>query len=165
MTKTPIIFLVGIVLLTGGIFLSLRSNDIQKETTESRPTPSGSRLDLSNQNLTEVPQSVFKQAQLTELDLSHNKLHGALPSEVNKLTSLVTLNLSNNEFTGVPAEVGQLRNLEILNLSNNQLTGLPNELGNLTRLKLLDLSGNAYSTQDLETIRARLPASTVIKTN
>lgn len=124
----------------------------------------GDTLDLSNKGLSKVPGYVFDRTVLVGLNVSNNKLDGALQSQIGQLKNLKVLNLSNNEFTGVPAEVGQLKNLEILNLSNNKLTGLPNELGNLSNLKLLDLSGNDYSEADLAQIRAKLPASVVIVT-
>jgi Leucine-rich repeat (LRR) protein len=122
----------------------------------------GAVLDLSNQGLTKAPAYIFDEVLTTELDLSHNKIDGALQGEVRHLAGLRVLNLSHNNFTGVPAEVGQLSNLQVLNLSYNKLTGLPYELGNLSKLKELDLRGNAYSKQDLEKIKQTLPASTVI---
>ncbi len=121
-------------------------------------------LNLSGRGLTKAPDYIFSQTNLEELNLSNNKIGGALQSQVQNLRNLKILNLSNNNFTGVPAEVGQLKNLEVLNLSNNQLTGLPNELGNLSKLKLLDLSGNNYSEADLQKIKETLPSSAVIKT-
>jgi Leucine-rich repeat (LRR) protein len=72
---------------------------------------------------------------------------------------LKSLDLSNNQFTGVPAEVGQLSKLEVLNLSNNQLTGLPMEIRNLKNLKVLDVSGNNVSQLDLDGIIKKLPAT------
>ncbi len=125
--------------------------------TEDVSVPSSKKLDLSNQNLTKIPDSVFKQTNLQELDVSGNKLTGAIQAEIRHLQALRVLNASNNQMTGVPAEVGQLKNLEVLDLSNNQLTGLPYELGNLKNLKTLNLSGNNYSIIDLEVIMKSLP--------
>ncbi len=116
------------------------------------------KLDLSNQQLKKVPDYVFNQTNLEELNLSNNQLTGAIQAEIRHLQKLKVLNASNNLMTGVPAEVGQLQNLQILDLSNNQLTGLPNELGNLKNLKTLNISGNNYSTADLNTIVEKLPA-------
>ncbi len=133
----------------------------QKE--EPAPTtPPSLTLDLSNQNLTKTPSSVFEKTRIQHLNLSHNKLTGALQAEVRHLSELRTLDLSNNEFTGVPAEIGQLKYLETLDLSHNKLTGLPYELGNLSNLKILDLRGNAYATADLEIIKKTLPSNTDI---
>lgn len=119
-------------------------------------------LDLSNQGLEKLPAYVLQRSDLEELNISNNKITGALPSEIQKLKNLKVLNASNNLMTGVPAEVGQLSNLEVLDLSNNQLTGLPNELANLKKLKVLNLSGNDYSKQDLEIIKKGLPSTTQI---
>lgn len=143
-----------------------KSRDVAGEkTTETTETPvtSGLALDLSNQGLTKVSGDVFLRTNLVSLDISHNKLTGALQAEVRHLSNLRTLDMSDNQFTGVPAEVGQLSKLEVLDLSNNQLTGLPYELGNLSNLKVLDLRGNNYAKQDLDIIKAKLSASVVIK--
>ncbi|MHB8831236.1 MAG: leucine-rich repeat domain-containing protein [Patescibacteria group bacterium] len=115
------------------------------------------KLDLSNKGLEKIPANIFDQQNLEELNVSNNRLTGAIQAEIRKLKNLRVLNASNNQMTGVPAEVGQLQNLEVLDLSNNQLTGLPNELANLKKLKTLNLSGNKYSAQDLEVIRRALP--------
>lgn len=97
------------------------------------------------------------------LDLSGRGLSDSLKAEVRHLTKLKTLNLSNNNFTDLPAEVGQLQQLETLNLSNNPFTGLPHELGNLNSLQILDVTGTQAATFDLDIIKAKLPAGTVIR--
>ncbi|MBI4037175.1 leucine-rich repeat domain-containing protein [Candidatus Daviesbacteria bacterium] len=119
-------------------------------------------LDLSNQGLEKLPAYVLKMSNLEELDISNNRLTGALPAEIHDLRKLRVLDASDNLMTGVPAEVGQLQNLEVLDLSNNKLTGLPNELGNLKKLKKLNLSDNNYSKQDLEVIKKGLSPSVEI---
>lgn len=115
------------------------------------------RLDLSGRGLTSVPAEIFNEVGLEELDVSDNRLTGALPAEIRRLRNLRVLDASGNRMTGVPAEIGQLDALRVLDLSDNKLTGLPLELGNLRNLERLDLRGNAVSAQDLDAIRARLP--------
>lgn len=161
--------LLVLVLLIGSVYYLSSKNFVNKESDttseEVSTTPisfSGSKEDLSGQGLEKLPMSVFNNTGLVELDVSNNKLTGALPSEINKLKNLKILNASNNLMTGVSAEIGQLQNLEILDLSNNQLTGLPYELGNLQKLKTLNLSGNNYSQQDLDIIKKSLPQTTEI---
>jgi len=119
-------------------------------------------LDLSNQHIVTVPETIFNQTNLEELNLSQNQLFGSLPAEIRHLQKLKVLNMSGNSMTGLPAEIGQLQSLEFLDLSNNQLTGLPYELGNLKKLKTLNISGNPYAEADVNIIKAALPAQTII---
>jgi hypothetical protein len=100
----------------------------------------------------------------TLISLSGRNLTGSLKAEIRKLSDLVVLDISNNEFTGLPAEIGQLSKLKTLNISNNPLTGLPREIGQLQSLELFDLSGTQYSPQDLAAIEAQLPSTTVMIT-
>lgn len=135
------------------------------DTVEDTPNTSAgnsSGLNLSGQNLTKVPEYVFKETNLTSLNLADNSLTGALQAEVRHLQKLESLDLSGNQFTGVPAEVGQLRNLKVLNLANNDLTGLPHEIGNLKKLEVLDLRGNNPSEYDLTLIKESLPTAQVL---
>lgn len=165
-----ILIIIGIAILIAITGYGIKEKNIgnifqqQNVSEEKSGTVSGNALSFEGQGLTKVPMNIFDRTSITELNLSHNALEGSLPAEVRHLQNLTVLDLSYNKFTGVPAEVGQLKNLRTLNLSHNNLTGLPNELGNLSNLRLLDLSGNNYSAMDLASIRSRLPASTVIKT-
>jgi Leucine-rich repeat (LRR) protein len=138
---------------------NISNNDSGAPGDKKFTATSQNLLDLSNQGLTKIPENIFKQTNLEELNVSYNNLTGAVQGEIRFLQKLKVLNLSNNQMTGVPAEIGQLANLEVLDLSNNQLTGLPNELGNLKKLKTLNISGNKYSAQDLDIIIKNLPAS------
>jgi len=174
--------LVGVLLLSGTVFFLSRENSrpvdekadftegeavYDEESADDSKSDSSARtgrtLDLSDRGLTQVPTSVFNQTDIEVLDLSHNKLDGALQAEVRHLQNLRVLDLSDNNFTGVPAEVGQLSKLEILDLSNNPITGLPYEIGNLKNLQVLDLRGTNYASQDLEIIRQTLSSETEIK--
>ena len=123
---------------------------------------SGKVLDLSNQGLTKLPMDIFDRTDITELNVSGNKLTGALPSQIQRLSKLRKLDASNNLMTGIPAEIGQLSDLEYINFANNGITGLPNEIANLKKLKTIDLSGNNYSAYDMSLIKKSLPNLQVI---
>jgi Leucine-rich repeat (LRR) protein len=165
-----VIILVFLAISAASVFLGQNKDIFAPATTNTQPGNSqaifaNKILDLSNNGLTSLSQSIFNQTNLEELNVSHNFLTGAMPAEIRKLQNLKILNASYNQMTGVPAEVGQLQKLETLDLSYNQLTGLPNELGNLQNLKTLNLTGNQYSQQDLDYIRNKLPATVNIIVN
>jgi Leucine-rich repeat (LRR) protein len=162
--KNIIIIILILILISLGIYYALRieTNDISSTTSTAPTDVINTKLDLSNKELTEVPIYVFDEEQLIELNLSFNQLGGSIPSEINSLTKLERLDLSNNKMTGVPAQVGQLTKLKYLDLSNNLLTGLPYELGDLQNLEYLNISGNDYSQEDLDIILEKLPESTEV---
>jgi Leucine-rich repeat (LRR) protein len=152
---------VALVLVGGGC---VTPDAVVSDGSSPRPAVGMNKsADFRGQGLTAVPEAVFRDVGLLELDVSDNRIEGALPAEIRRLQTLEVLDASGNKMTGVPAEIGQLRELRILNLADNDLTGLPRELGNLQKLELLDVSGNPYSEIDLEGIRSALPATTVIR--
>jgi len=139
-------------------------SDETAPTAESgRAAPaSGRTLDLSGKGLTSLPQAALDDPYLVVLDVSDNRIGGALPSEIGKLKALRTLDASGNLMTGVPAEIGHLSELRTLDLSDNRLTGLPYELADLKKLETLDLRGNAVSEADLDVIRAGLTGTAIL---
>ena len=94
-----------------------------------------------------IPAELGDLTNLTIFYLHNNKLTGPVPAELGDLTALTLLYLNGNKLSGpIPTELGSLTNLTSLNLADNQLTGLiPAELGNLTDLAQLYLSGNELS--------------------
>jgi Leucine-rich repeat (LRR) protein len=87
---------------------------------------------------------VDAEGRVTELHLDMNNLAGPLPSEIQQLSALQTLDLRGNKLTGpIPAELGQLGALTELYLNANQLSGpIPKELGQLGGLTYLLLNEN-----------------------
>nr|XP_011464598.1 PREDICTED: probable LRR receptor-like serine/threonine-protein kinase At4g08850 isoform X2 [Fragaria vesca subsp. vesca] len=81
---------------------------------------------------------------LTYLNLTLNKLFGAIPPQISSLSKLIYLDLSENQFTGrIPPEIGLLTNLRVLYLYLNRLSGIiPREIGNLKSLLRLESGEN-----------------------
>ncbi len=160
-----LISLVILILVTVGFLATQTARD--KDSSELNNEVASEQTNVnaihrSAQGLTHFPSDVLKHMSIKSLDLSQNKLTGALPAEIRFLQNLETLDISDNRMTGLPAEIGQLPKLRVLDASNNELTGIPHELGNLQTLEILDLSGNNISSHDLEIIRAKLPQTTQI---
>ena len=98
-------------------------------------------LNLSYQNLQQLPSEIGNLTNLIDLPLQGNQLK-QLPSEIGNLTNLEKLSLSNNQLQQLPSEIGNLTNLQEICLTYNQLQQLPSEIGNLTNLKKLFLWDN-----------------------
>ena len=60
---------------------------------------------------------------VTELALPGNNLSGPLPAELGSLTSLTTLDLSDNQLSGTIPDLSSLTSLTTLNFGDNQLSG------------------------------------------
>ncbi|TAH30063.1 MAG: hypothetical protein EAZ06_04450 [Cytophagales bacterium] len=99
------------------------------------------KLDLSSQDLAEVPEQITKFTNLKYLSLQNNQLK-TIPTFLKKLQNLEVLDLDSNYLSRLPAEMGDLTNLVELTLDNNELKSLPRTLGNLKKLKKLTASFN-----------------------
>uniref|UniRef100_A0A7N0UJL2 Disease resistance R13L4/SHOC-2-like LRR domain-containing protein n=1 Tax=Kalanchoe fedtschenkoi TaxID=63787 RepID=A0A7N0UJL2_KALFE len=101
-------------------------------------------LNLQNKLLDQVewlPDSIGKLSTLITLDLSENRI-SALPTTIGGLASLTKLDLHSNRISELPDTIGNLFSLVILDVRGNQLTSLPSTIGRLLNLEELDLSSN-----------------------
>ncbi|THG05713.1 hypothetical protein TEA_013395 [Camellia sinensis var. sinensis] len=120
-------------------------------------------LDLSFNRLEgRIPRSLGNLCKLKQIALSRNNfdgemslanskiifISGPIPMSIGRLSSLITLDLSNNQLNGTPPQsLGQLAKLERLYISYNLLKGVVYDIhfANLTRLYILDASGNSLT--------------------
>lgn len=124
-------------------------------------------LNLSNLDLTAVPQKISGYTKLTNLDLSNNKITGgfnnlrslinlqnlslagnqlsSIPSDILVLNKLLSLDLSNNKLSTLTG-LNNFQNLEWLSLENNELIQIPVELKQITKLYHLNLGRNKINT-------------------
>jgi len=94
---------------------------------------------------------------LQTLDLSHNQLT-ELPEAIASLILLEVLIVSENCLTELPKVIENLTNLKILELYNNKLTSLPNWLEKLSNLEKLQVGSNNFdhipeSLRNIKTLR------------
>ena len=116
------------------------------------------RIDLSNNQLAQIPFTVFQIESLKFLKLSSNRLT-QLPTSPNALddkhrprttTAIITWachNLEeayfdNNQLTTLPFQLFQLRSLKHLNASNNHLQAIPEQLWSAPQLLELNVAHN-----------------------
>ncbi|XP_023742217.1 probable LRR receptor-like serine/threonine-protein kinase At3g47570 isoform X1 [Lactuca sativa] len=115
-------------------------------------------LDSNTFNST-IPATLWSHKSLVVLNLSLNLLIGDLPSSVGSSNSpLSTLDLSFNRLSGaIPVNLGGFRMLSKLSLAHNNLQGsIPESIGTLISLDSLDLSQNNLSgviPRSLEALR------------
>jgi leucine-rich repeat protein SHOC2 len=111
-------------------------------------------LDLTDKNLTIIPEEIKLLQNLEQLTLSSNKI-SKLPNVIGSLSNLQVfffshnskyLILSENFLTELPPEIGDLKNLDMLLVNHNRLESIPPEIGNLTKLGCLYLQGNSLKT-------------------
>ncbi|XP_048830851.1 leucine-rich repeat protein 1 isoform X2 [Brienomyrus brachyistius] len=126
-------------------------------------------LDLSNNHIKKLPETIGDLGCLAELvlhnnhletfsaalclsslqrtlkllDLSRNRLH-ALPDQFCQLRELISLKLDNNLLERMPSRIGQLSKLRSLSASHNKLPFLPAGFRQLS-LENLDLFGNPFA--------------------
>ena len=102
-------------------------------------------IQLPDNNLSGViPDNLQKLQSMVRLDLRANHLEGNIPDSIGELSDLIHLDLSSNEFDGnIPESLAQLTQLEALLLYDNQLYGfIPEAFGTLKSLKRLYLEKN-----------------------
>ena len=115
-------------------------------------------INLSDMDIIQFPNELFRFTYLTNLNVSHNKLK-SLPSEMASALqpqNLKELDLSYNHLMCLPIELFGLPSLQKLNVSNNPLPSLPSEWWlskslvhlNLSQTQLRDLfsSNQIFST-------------------
>jgi len=85
------------------------------------------KLNLSGQNLTEIPAYVFEYTNLTKLVLSRNRIC-KIPKEIAKLKKLEVLDMMYNELIEIPAPVFKLPKLRVLSVGHNNLKKFPKQL-------------------------------------
>ncbi|MHA1167884.1 MAG: leucine-rich repeat domain-containing protein [Candidatus Hodarchaeales archaeon] len=110
-------------------------------------------LDLSDLNLTSIPSSMNRLEELRTLDLSNNSI--SIIENLDNLGNLTTLNLSGNNIS-IISGLNSLISLSVLGLANNQIE-IISGLDRLHSLRVLNLAGNRIEEieglEDLENLK------------
>ncbi|KNC97738.1 uncharacterized protein SPPG_06740 [Spizellomyces punctatus DAOM BR117] len=85
-----------------------------------------------------------KLGQLTRLNLSNNQL-SYVPESICDIDTLLSLSLSDNKITEIPESMAKLTRLQFFGISNNQLSSVNDIFSKLPALKGISLAGNPFS--------------------
>ena len=128
-------------------------------------------VDFSDNQLSEVPDALFKLTLLRKLNLAGNEIQevtpyadpvwegleclnlsrnslAILPEFIVRLPKLIRLYISFNHLTfdGIPASIGKMLQLQVLHLSYNRLELIPEGICRCVKLQRLKLNGNRLVT-------------------
>lgn len=101
-------------------------------------------LDLSDQNLTELPNDINKLTNLEKIDIGSNPNLDLVQAFdiLKQIGSLKILWLTEGKIKTIPDNISQLKNLEEIWLDDNELTSFPEPIKQLKNLKYLRLFSN-----------------------
>ncbi|CAH0516396.1 unnamed protein product [Peronospora belbahrii] len=126
--------------------LDLSYNEIMELPSQVQTLKYLTSLKMRHNHLRQLPLTLWNIVTLTNLDLSNNELEGCIPEELGQLVNLRELGLEGNRLTMLPESLGELVHLEVLRIDSNQLQTLPSTIGCLQNLKTL----SAHSNQIME---------------
>jgi internalin A len=98
-------------------------------------------LGLNNNQIAKLPESIGNLSSLLHLDINKNQIV-EIPESISNLTCLQSLNLYSNQIARFPQAIGDLISLQYLHLQYNQIVEIPKEIGNLISLQYLGLNNN-----------------------
>ncbi len=99
------------------------------------------KLDLSDNFLEDVPESLGLLRNIRDLNLARNML-SRFPQAVALLENLEVLNLARNQITTVPEFISNCRSLRGLMLDCNRLRRLPRAVAAIPKLRFLNVANN-----------------------
>ncbi|KAF2111825.1 hypothetical protein BDV96DRAFT_465338, partial [Lophiotrema nucula] len=103
-------------------------------------------IDLHGNALHHLPLGMRRLTMLSKLNLSRNQLDSTAFDLITQIATLRELRLGENKLEGaIPASLGRLTQLEVLELQSNRLSSLPSEIRELVRLRTLNISDNSLS--------------------
>ncbi|KAJ6342999.1 hypothetical protein OIU78_010841 [Salix suchowensis] len=110
-----------------------------------------------------IPDALFSSDMTPIHVLMHdNHLTGSIPSTLGLVKSLQAIRFEGNLLTGPVPNLNNLTNVTTLILSNNKLTGPVPNLTGMASLKYLDLSNNIFDASDLPSSFSNLKALTTL---
>ncbi|XVE71934.1 hypothetical protein DITRI_Ditri10aG0191000 [Diplodiscus trichospermus] len=122
--------------------MDLKSKKVEDGWTKSTEEERLEIVDLSGMSLDSLPNPSLNLASICKLDLSNNNLQSIPESLTARLLNVVVLDVHSNQLKFLPNSVGCLSKLKILNVSGNLLQTLPKTIENCRSLEELNANFN-----------------------
>lgn len=142
--------------------VNLSNNKIKRVPESIGDFTQVKKLNFNNNQIEDVSKGIASLKQLEEVSFYKNRLK-AIPEPVYDLPKLKVIDLYFNEIEVTDARLGNMQSLEILYLANNLIYTLPDNLGHLSRLRELYLHNNRLS--NLPRSLGNLPDLAVLRVN
>lgn len=144
--------------LSGLDYLNLDRNGLTALPPEVSAWTNVRWLRLNGNHLASLPAEAASWTALQRLYLRENAFQ-ALPESITALPALEQLDLGRNgSLAAIPDSIGNLASLTRLDLDYTAVETLPDSIGKLTKLNTLVLYGCPMATNEIERVRALLPA-------
>jgi len=98
-------------------------------------------LDIRENDMTELPDSIRQLKALRYIDARNNKL-SQLPVGITELDALERLYLGQNNYSEIPKQIGDLKHINLLDLSDNEIGKGCEELLKAQNLRNIYLNNN-----------------------
>jgi len=115
----------------------------------------GGHLDLSECQLTQVPDAIFllmKNVTLSSCNLAGNIITKIPPKLAVNFSHIKELNLSNNRISALPSELTACTELENVDISANSFVTLPSFLAEMPSIKNINARKNYIADVEVEVI-------------
>ncbi|EMS66002.1 Leucine-rich repeat-containing protein 40 [Triticum urartu] len=105
-----------------------------------------SELKASNNNISRLPDELAGCCKLSKFDLEGNKLVLLPENMFTSWTLLTELNAAKNQLTAIPASIGALSKLVRMDLHQNKITSIPSSINGCSSLAEFYMGNNLLST-------------------
>ncbi len=132
--------------LSGGLLSETQLETQKRYTSLEQALKDSSQvyiLDISGQNITDIPQEINKLTNLQIFIFNDNKIT-KIPEQIAELKNLQVLQGDNNLLTYLPYEIGECTQLDEISLSYNKIYTLPNSFAGLKKLAKINLQANSF---------------------
>ena len=102
-------------------------------------------LDLKNNNLTQIPESIADLVLLQTLDVSINRIE-YIDTNIKKCIRLRSFNVSCNRLSSLPSQLSRCILLNDIVANQNRLESLPESLTDLIAISMIDVRHNQLNT-------------------